>query len=162
MRALVGKCVRADVDARAWVCACAHVALLIQHATRRHVVICDLWLHHIFRHYLINGTIFGKMLLDVKCVFWFPLQGLFEEFLIIRRIQRDIFTNVKTSLCKATFILTWLQWNLNFLDRLSKKRKCSNIKFHKNPSSGCRVIPCGRTDRHDETNRRFSQLGERA
>ena len=26
--------------------------------------------------------------------------------------------------------------------------KYSNIKFHENPSSG-RVVPCGRTDRHD-------------
>jgi len=26
-----------------------------------------------------------------------------------------------------------------------------NIEFHKNPSSGTWVVPCGRTDRHDET-----------
>jgi hypothetical protein len=32
-----------------------------------------LWLHHIFRHYHINGTIFGKKLLNIKCVFWFSL-----------------------------------------------------------------------------------------
>ena len=25
--------------------------------------------------------------------------------------------------------------------------KSSNIKFHENPSSGSRVVPCGRTDR---------------
>jgi len=25
--------------------------------------------------------------------------------------------------------------------------KCWNIKFHENPSSGCRVAPCGKTDR---------------
>jgi len=28
--------------------------------------------------------------------------------------------------------------------------KSPDIKFHKNPSSGSRVVPCGRTDRHDE------------
>ena len=28
-----------------------------------------LWLHQIFRHYLINDTIFGKKLLIIKCVF---------------------------------------------------------------------------------------------
>jgi hypothetical protein len=28
-----------------------------------------LWLYHIFRHYLINGTIFGKQLLNIKYVF---------------------------------------------------------------------------------------------
>ena len=36
--------------------------------------------------------------------------------------------------------------NSHFIDRFSKK-KCSNIKFHENPSSGSRVFPCGRTDR---------------
>jgi hypothetical protein len=30
-----------------------------------------------------------------------------------------------------------------------------NVKFHDNPSSGSRVIPCGRTDRQDEANSRF-------
>jgi hypothetical protein len=30
--------------------------------------------------------------------------------------------------------------------------KSSNIKFHENPSSGSRVVPCGRTDRYDEAN----------
>jgi len=44
--------------------------------------------------------------------------------------------------------------------------KFSNINFHKNLSSGIRVIPCGqtdgRTDRHDEANSRFSQFCKRA
>jgi hypothetical protein len=39
--------------------ACARVALLIQHATDHHIP-CGLWFQHIFWHYLINGTIFGK------------------------------------------------------------------------------------------------------
>jgi hypothetical protein len=30
-----------------------------------------LWLYHIFRNYLINGRIFGKKLLNLKCVFGF-------------------------------------------------------------------------------------------
>ena len=37
--------------------------------------------------------------------------------------------------------------------------KYSNIKFHENPFSGSRVVPCGwtdrRTDRHDEVNSLF-------
>ena len=28
--------------------------------------------------------------------------------------------------------------------------KYSNIKFHENPYSGSRFVPCGQTDRHDE------------
>jgi len=27
-----------------------------------------------------------------------------------------------------------------------REKKCSNIKFHENPSSGSRVVPCGLTD----------------
>ena len=40
--------------------------------------------------------------------------------------------------------------------------KYSNINFHENPSSGSRIIPCWRKDRHDEANSRFSQFYERA
>jgi len=39
--------------------------------------------------------------------------------------------------------------------------KCSNIKFHENPSSWSRVVPFV-TDRHDEATSRFSQFCERA
>jgi len=45
--------------------------------------------------------------------------------------------------------------NLNFLDRFSKYNQTS--KFYDNPSSGSRVVPCGQTQRHDESNSRFSQ-----
>jgi len=52
--------------------------------------------------------------------------------------------------------------------------KYSNIKFHANPSSASRVVPCEGTDserarqmgkgtkRHDETSSRFSQFCHRA
>jgi hypothetical protein len=38
----------------------AHVALLIQYATPMRHTVFDLWLHHIYLHYRINGTIFGE------------------------------------------------------------------------------------------------------
>ena len=34
----------------------------------------------------------------------------------------------------------------------------SNTKFHENKSTGSRVLSCGRTDRRDEANSRFSQF----
>jgi hypothetical protein len=40
--------------------------------------------------------------------------------------------------------------------------KYSNIKFHENPSSVSRIIPCVLTDRRDEANTRFSKFWERA
>jgi len=44
---------------------------------------------------------------------------------------------------------------LHFLDRFSKKKKNTNIKCHENPSSGRRVVPCGRTDGHDRAKAAF-------
>ena len=64
-----------------------------------------LWLLHIFRLYLINGTISGKRLLNMKCVFWFSLQLLIETFLILRKIQRDIVIECGKFLCKLPVIL---------------------------------------------------------
>jgi hypothetical protein len=63
--------VRGGVSVRARVCACARVALLMQHAMHRHIIICSLsGFTTFFRHYLRNGTIFGgeKTLLNIKCV----------------------------------------------------------------------------------------------
>jgi hypothetical protein len=42
-----------------------------------------------------------------------------------------------------------------------EEKKRINIKFYPNPWIGSRVIPFGRTDGHDKTNRPFSQLCER-
>ena len=106
-------CVRASmrVSWGAWVYACARapVALLVQHATRLFYIVCHLWplwLHHIFRHYLI------KNVLTIKCVFWFSLR-LSKTFLIIRIIQRDIVINVnslhvKYPLFLSDFNATWM------------------------------------------------------
>jgi len=53
-----------------------------------------------------------------------------------------------------TYLLT--PWCRVLLDIFFEKKKFSNIEFHRNPSSGSPVVPCGRTDRHDEGNSRFS------
>jgi hypothetical protein len=54
-----------------------------------HIVMWSVWFYHTFQHYFINGTIFRrKILLNIKRVFWFPLQLLCETFLVLRRIQR--------------------------------------------------------------------------
>jgi hypothetical protein len=54
-------------------------------------------------------------------------------------------------------ILLKIEIPLRFLEKLA------NIKFQENPSSGNRVVPCGRTNIiHDEANGRLSQFCERA
>ena len=86
------------------------LALFIQHTMCLcHVtlspVICLAVLY--FSHYLINGNISGKSLLNIKCVYWFSLQLLFQIFLILKRIQQDI--NVHRSSYKVTIILVKFQ-----------------------------------------------------
>ena len=48
-----------------------------------------------FPHFLTNGTIFGKTLPNIKCLFLFSLQLLSETFLILRRTERDITKNIQ-------------------------------------------------------------------
>jgi hypothetical protein len=43
--------------------------------------------HYIFPHYLINGTIFGKHLLNIKYVLGFSQQTSSETVLVLRIIQ---------------------------------------------------------------------------
>jgi len=78
--------------------------------------------------------------------------------LILRRIQPDMIKNVYRASCKVPVILVRFQ-SLNFFQDFEK---CSDIKFHENPSSRSRLVPCGPTDRHDEANSRSSQFFESA
>jgi hypothetical protein len=66
--------------------------------------------------------IFGK-----KKKSLFSRLRLFETFLILRRIQGDIITKVKTSSCEVPVIFVGIYWNLKFLDRFSKNPQTSNF-----------------------------------
>ena len=106
-----------------------------------------LWRYPIFPHYLINGAIFGKKLLEINCVFWFSLQLFSEIFLILGIIQRDVFTKVKSLHVKYQLFLsdfneTWISQQI--FD------KTSNTKFNQNTSSGSRVVPCRRKGRRTD------------
>jgi hypothetical protein len=92
-------------------CECVFVALVIRHAKRmRHIFICGLSGCNNFFHIISQmvrffwGGVEGN-LLNIKCVFWFSVQCLSETFLILRRFQRDIITNVLISSCKIKVIL---------------------------------------------------------
>jgi hypothetical protein len=98
-------------------CACTRVALIIQHdAQAPNFLLEPLTRHDIFRHYLINKTIFGKKLLNRKYVLWFSLLSLFETLFVLRRIQQDVIIYVKTCSRKVPVIFVGMCWNLSFLD----------------------------------------------
>jgi hypothetical protein len=101
------------------------------------------WLYDIFSHYLINGTIFGKMLVSIKCVVLFSVELLSETFFILRRIERDNTVTVHRSSCKVPVTLGRFEWKVTF--SLQILEKCSDIKYHQNLPSGGRVIVYGRT-----------------
>ena len=114
-------CVFVDALVRGRLGVCVRVCSFTYQASNVYVpcysVISGRSIYHHIRHYLINGTIFRKKLLDIKFVFWFSLQFLSKRLLILRLIQRDIVINVKKSSCKVTMILARFKWNLNFLAR---------------------------------------------
>jgi hypothetical protein len=120
------------------------VGLLIDYIPYFH-----LWtdpLYEVFPHFLINGTIFEKPLPKTKCVFWFSLQLLSETFLILRRNKRDkkkcILVFMWSTLYSCLIVM-----KLEFFQQIFEKS--SNIKFHKNPSSG--LSSCSmRTDRRTD------------
>ena len=85
---------------------------------------------------------FLNKLLNMECAFRVSLH-FSETFFIIRSIERNMIKNVKYPLFLSDF------------------GKIFSTKFHQNPSSGSQVVPCGRTDGHDEANSHFSQFCEK-
>jgi hypothetical protein len=73
-----------------------------------HCHLWPVWLYHIFAHYPINGTIFGKKVIEHQL--WIPIfcTTFVETFLILRRMQRDIIVSIYMSLCKVPVILVRL------------------------------------------------------
>jgi hypothetical protein len=89
---------------------------------------------------------------------------LSETILSLKRIQRDIITNVHTSSCKVPLLLS--EFNLTFFFGGEGLQKSSNTKFHENPDIQAERQTNGRTDeltkRQDEVSTKFSQFYERA
>ena len=128
------RCVRATIVAveTQWVshklsaCICS----LRYPARNAHAPYCRLWpapLQNIFPHYLINGTIFEKNVLNIKYVFYVFLQHLSETFLILRRNERDMTKNIYRSSCNVPDILVRFYSNMNILDKFSRNTQIPNF-----------------------------------
>ena len=136
---------------------CVFVALGCQPCNAHAPPYCHLWpvrFYNIFLRYLVNGTIFEKnKLLEIKCVFWIPLQLLSLTFVILRRTERDMIKNVYRSSWKVSTILVRFEWRFNFSAVFSRKilkYKLSWKSVQWKPSCSMQ------RDRHVEANSRFS------
>jgi len=101
-----------------------------------------------FSHYLTKARFSGGGIIEQN-VIWFSLHLLYDTFLVLRRIQRHIIINVHRSSYKIPVILSRFYCNLK---SIANFRKILNIKFHENPSSVSRVVPCGQTDGQTDMN----------
>jgi hypothetical protein len=107
------------------------------------VVKWPLRIYHIIPRCLINAKIWGKKL-NVKCLFLFSPE-------ICRK-------NWEIYYIKYTELHVNYPLFLSYFKQIEPYRKIferySNIKFHENPYSGGRVVPCwqrdGRTDRQTD------------
>jgi hypothetical protein len=113
------------------------------------------WLHHIFPHYLMNCTIFGKKFVEQKVSFVFI--NNFEIFLILIRFPRVTIISLQTSSCREPVILFRFLSKSNLFNRFAKNAQipnCMKIRplrselFHADGQTD------RQTDRHDETNNR--------
>jgi hypothetical protein len=109
------------------------VSLRIQHAMRmRHIVI-------------ISQTARLKKIV-YKTRFDFLYKFFKNKFIILRQSERNMMKNTYWSPCAVPFRYSYralmkLEFSRHIFD------KYSNIKFHENPSSRSRIVPCGRTNR---------------
>jgi len=100
-----------------------------------------------------------------KNVIEYKLRGLIFFTTLVWNISHSK-TNSGIYYHKRTQVL---KWSTCYYCQILIKSLCStqifekhrNVKFHENPSSGSRVVPCGQTDRHNEANCHFSQFCER-
>ena len=113
-----------------------------------------------FPHYPINSTI-KKIIEYEMCVLTFPTTYVWN----ISHCKKNLVTyNHKCTLVSmlSTHHSCQILMTLEFSRQFSK---ATNIKFHENPSSGCRHCSMrtnDKTGRHQEANSRFSQFCYRA
>jgi len=112
----------------------------------------------IFPHYLTNARYPTKIMEHKICV-------LITSTNFVRKISHYTKNWVRYDL-KGIWVVVW---NNGYSCQILKKlvlpgqmfEKYSKTQFRVNPQSESRIVPCGRTVRHDDANSRLSQFCER-
>ena len=112
-------------------------------ACNAHAPYCHLWpvrLYYIFSTLSHKGGNVRKKnnSWTSKCVFWFDFNVSFYKELMMMMIKNLLVFTQST------------RYSCQILMKYGFSRQYSNIKFHRNPSTGSPVVPYGRTDGRDE------------
>ena len=132
---------------------CVWICSLRWPACSAHAPYFHLWpapLYNIFPNYFLNCTIFFLKLLNMKCVSRFSTKIVWNIFYSEKnwaRYDRKCTLVIMQSTIYSSPFLMKLEFSWQIF------KKYPNIKFHENPSSGHRVVPCGQTDRRTEGER---------
>jgi len=100
----------------------------------------------------LSGTSFEKQLLNTKCDFFITFVWIisYSKKNWASYDQTSIFVFMQNTRYSCQILM-----KLEFSPQIFEEY--SNIKFHENPSSGIKGVPCG----HDETNSHLSKFFER-
>jgi hypothetical protein len=115
------------------------------------------WLYHVFLRYLINGTIFGKKVIEHKMCFDFLYNFCLKHFSLYKEFS-EIFSKTYTGLPVKYPLFLAILMKLEFSQQVFEKS--SNIRFNENTVNGNRVVPCGRTDGRTDIIVTFRNFGK--
>jgi len=116
-----------------------------------HAPYCHLWpaaLYNIFPHYLTNGTIFKKKVIDLKMCFDYLCNFCLKHFSFKAELS-GIWSKMYIGLY-VQYLLCLSDFNGNWILLYPPPQKKTNIKVHKDSSRGSRVVPRGWTDRQTQ------------
>ena len=132
------------------VCVC-RLSYTTPHAHSPYCRLWPVWLYNIFPHYHINGTIFGKKVGKMLKLLYFIYNFCPRHFSFEEEFKRYMIINLHRFFTQPTRYFCQILSTLESYGQVFENY--SDIKFHENPCSGNRAVPCGwmdgRTDRQE-------------
>jgi hypothetical protein len=103
------------------------IASLLRRIMLSFVACLSVWMYHIFPLHLIHNAMLERHVLSIKHVIWFSLHLLPENFLILRRMRRDMIISLHGSSCKVISFRVKFYYNLIFPTDFRKNSYILNV-----------------------------------